>query len=1050
LLVVVAAGHARVLAQPPALDDPLIYSVTPWEGQQDQTVMITGVNFGSAPEVRFNGNLATIVADRSDVGRILISVPGGGADGPLVVTNTDTGEPSNAADFRLVPGTYPEACTISGVVTDPVGVELAGAAVIALDPATETLAGAAVTAAFSGAYSIGLPAAGSYDLLFIPPKDSEYYQQRYLVACDGTRNHQFATGFELTGRVVSDVPAPIANAWVGVEGSGDFGSEALTDSGGEFFLYLPADSYDIEIVGPVGGRHIGTTGGPIVVDADTDLGDIALDDGVLVSGELYWQDGLDSGPLGGAGVAAFDSVGEIVGMTVSIADGSFFLPTTTGSDRTLFVGPGVYGLEELTVPRLDVTGDMELDYPLPVYSRAAQLPEIPTIIEAERLIVQERQRVIFDVARMRGSSIEVLFSDGGGGQIAGEETFAEQDRGGVVTTVPEGADTGDAVVRVDGVESTGFPLTVEPGIYSPGPFTTSGEIDDGSLAVADAFVGIFEVDCEGERLVDYDVTGPDGTYSVEHGAGDLALFVLPPISSGLARGDVSMLGTTGGGTRDVTLNAGHVVVSRCVDSGIGPVGSGDPIPDCEVGAEGIDVDYDDSMVSRNDGGMQLNLPTGTYEGTLCAPFRSRYVDADSSFFPIGNDVDLGDALLDSGYFIEGRIVDPLGDGLIGVEVTAYDIFLDRDAGRTRTVGPDGSFRLAVPPGVYYLFPSVRDEQEYWVAPVTDLFVNQDVQVYPALEAQAAGHIRGTVVDDSAIPIDELPVAAYHDLFGFVRQTDTCPDGSYDLKVPAGDYAVQARPSFDDLCLADEFYDDHYEGCGADLVSVTVPGTVNGIDFALAPAGTISGTVVGASGPLGYVTVCATNGLTNPTCYHGCTSSEPDGTYVLPNVPAAADYRVDATGPGYPWECWDGYPDCTDYDPVSVGDCAETSGIQFHALPAPGPVPDGWVVAGDRLSARWNAPTGEIVIEWQPTCDADDHAIYFGALGEFAAYTWAACDAGMSGSYSLFPPGGDLFFVVVGQSGALEGSYGYDGNLAERPHSGGLCGTFQDLTATCVP
>ena len=49
LLAIVATVDPAVLAAPPALDDPLIHSVMPWEGQQGQTVMIAGVNFGSAP-----------------------------------------------------------------------------------------------------------------------------------------------------------------------------------------------------------------------------------------------------------------------------------------------------------------------------------------------------------------------------------------------------------------------------------------------------------------------------------------------------------------------------------------------------------------------------------------------------------------------------------------------------------------------------------------------------------------------------------------------------------------------------------------------------------------------------------------------------------------------------------------------------------------------------------------------------------------------------------------------------------------------------------------
>jgi hypothetical protein len=194
-------------------------------------------------------------------------------------------------------------------------------------------------------------------------------------------------------------------------------------------------------------------------------------------------------------------------------------------------------------------------------------------------------------------------------------------------------------------------------------------------------------------------------------------------------------------------------------------------------------------------------------------------------------------------------------------------------------------------------------------------------------------------------------------------------------------------------------------------------------------------------------------VSNPDCFQGCTTTGPNGTYRLGNVPVGADYRVDASGPGYPWECWNGYADCSDYDPVLVLECVDTPDIRFHtgSGPAPGPVPDGAHVAGTLMSVGRGASPGEIVIDWQPTCDADDHAIYFGTLRAFGSYTWALCDAGMGGTWTGVPPAGDLFWVVVGQNAALEGSYGVDGNLVERPHDDEVrCGNVQDLGATCVP
>ncbi len=93
----------------------------------------------------------------------------------------------------------------------------------------------------------------------------------------------------------------------------------------------------------------------------------------------------------------------------------------------------------------------------------------------------------------------------------------------------------------------------------------------------------------------------------------------------------------------------------------------------------------------------------------------------------------------------------------------------------------------------------------------------------------------------------------------------------------------------------------------------------------------------------------------------------------------------------------------------------------------------------------------MTITWQPTCSADGHAIFFGQLGSFAAYTDAECAAGITGTHTMTPPPGNLFFLVVGTLDTTEGSFGVDSTGAERAASGGdICGYGQSLEAGCVP
>jgi hypothetical protein len=145
----------------PDPDDPLIFRVQPTEAQQGQQVLIEGFNFGSAPQVTFNGTLASIVARRLDLAALVVLVPSGAVSGALIVTNTDTAEPSNPAEFVVAPGTYTPVCSIVGTITDNTMAAVVNAEVQALDPETGLFVGLDTSDA-SGNYSIGLAAAGEY------------------------------------------------------------------------------------------------------------------------------------------------------------------------------------------------------------------------------------------------------------------------------------------------------------------------------------------------------------------------------------------------------------------------------------------------------------------------------------------------------------------------------------------------------------------------------------------------------------------------------------------------------------------------------------------------------------------------------------------------------------------------------------------------------------------------------------------------------------------------------------------------------------------------
>ena len=113
-----------------------------------------------------------------------------------------------------------------------------------------------------------------------------------------------------------------------------------------------------------------------------------------------------------------------------------------------------------------------------------------------------------------------------------------------------------------------------------------------------------------------------------------------------------------------------------------------------------------------------------------------------------------------------------------------------------------------------------------------------------------------------------------------------------------------------------------------------------------------------------------------------------------------------------------------------------------------------VVPAEQMRASYNASSGMVEVSYFPACDATDHTIYYGDLADVGSYLYsdAVCNVGASGAVTFDPTGLDrAFFVIVGNNGAVEGSFGVDGVAAERPEdvsATAVCDLPQDLTGTC--
>jgi CSLREA domain-containing protein len=99
----------------------------------------------------------------------------------------------------------------------------------------------------------------------------------------------------------------------------------------------------------------------------------------------------------------------------------------------------------------------------------------------------------------------------------------------------------------------------------------------------------------------------------------------------------------------------------------------------------------------------------------------------------------------------------------------------------------------------------------------------------------------------------------------------------------------------------------------------------------------------------------------------------------------------------------------------------------------------------------------VAVNYSPACGAADHTIYSGVAGPSAmsgiAWSSAFCALGASGSAAFDPgtpaPGRFLYFVIVGRSSTVEGSYGRS-TAGERPEAIGVgsCDIPQALSSSC--
>ncbi len=105
----------------------------------------------------------------------------------------------------------------------------------------------------------------------------------------------------------------------------------------------------------------------------------------------------------------------------------------------------------------------------------------------------------------------------------------------------------------------------------------------------------------------------------------------------------------------------------------------------------------------------------------------------------------------------------------------------------------------------------------------------------------------------------------------------------------------------------------------------------------------------------------------------------------------------------------------------------------------GQVPDGRRVPGEPLTIA-RQPDGRLTLRWGASCLSSDrdYEVYEGVLGDFRSHAPSACSTGGATSFTLAPPAGSAYYLVVPRNAGREGSYGADSRNGSRPPSLSAC------------
>ena len=452
-------------------------------------------------------------------------------------------------------------------------------------------------------------------------------------------------------------------------------------------------------------------------------------------------------------------------------------------------------------------------------------------------------------------------------------------------------------------------------------------------------------------------------------------------------------------------------------------GTGDSIPGVAVFVNNFETGAAaGSTVTSGDGTYLVgNLAAGKYrvkfDGSLLGfPiqfYNGKSVPKDATAVTVtagATSTSINAALL-SGGSIEGKVTRE-SDGSDVVDADVWAEAYDGGVGSGTTTASDGTFKiLGLPAGGYRVAVEARDlglvfefynNTSDWDKAEKVIVTNGASTTAINFVLAGGSTISGVVLTEGGgTPIGNADVFAESFTPGGGHGgTRTASDGTYSISgLAAGDYRLFAQAG--DQGLAGEFYNNTPDWERADTVTLVSGTSTSGINFSLAGAGSISGTVVTA------------NGTSTPTPIEGVqvfaereqggggngAVTGPDGTYLIDALPAGK-YRIGVFAPdlGLANEFYDDKKEWHLADLVTVNTGTTTPSIDF-ALGAGGTI-SGTVTDGS------NNPVGGVFVHASDyntgdfgggvsTSDDGTYAIRGLREGSYRVETWVPEDISLA-------------------------------------------------------